>query len=355
MDAPGFFTPALLHWYARNGRDLPWRHTADPYAIWLSEVILQQTRVSQGMPYYQAFLETFPTVQALAAADEAEVLRLWQGLGYYSRARNLHQTARQLTSEYGGTFPNTYQGLLRLRGIGPYTAAAIASFAFREPVAVLDGNVYRVLARVFGIETDISSLAARTEFSALANALIDRRQPDTFNHAIMDFGATQCVPVSPKCLFCPMQPHCVAAHTGRQHLLPVKTIKAAIRSRYFHYLVLQQGDRLAFVQRQPGDIWQGLYDFPLVEAPEPLELAGILAARPQLLAGTPAGGYGPVTHVLTHQRLQARFFQFDFSGKELPAGLGKLVWADETAATQLPKPVLVVRYLEYFFQEKTKA
>ncbi len=225
------FAPVLEAWYERHKRNLPWRHTRDPYAIWLSEVILQQTRVVQGLPYYERFLNAYPHVQAMADADERDILRLWQGLGYYSRARNMHQTARQIVSERAGKFPDTYQELLRLKGIGAYTAAAIASFAFGERVAVVDGNVYRVLARVFGISEDITTTGAKKTFATLAQTLIGAAQdPATYNQAIMEFGAIQCTPVAPDCLLCPVHAHCVAFQTGRQHLLPVKSKKNA-RSR----------------------------------------------------------------------------------------------------------------------------
>ena len=231
---PTTFAPRLIEWYRRHGRNLPWRHTRDPYRIWLSEVILQQTRVRQGMPYYHAFVEKFPTVNDLAAASEQEVLRLWQGLGYYSRARNLHETARIVAQKHNGVFPGNYAGLLTLKGVGPYTAAAIASFAFGEQVGVLDGNVYRVLARLLGIETDIATPKAKNEFTRAAAALVPADEPDTYNQAIMEFGAIQCTPVAPDCLLCPFQAECVAYNTGRQHELPVKSKKGSVKNRFFH-------------------------------------------------------------------------------------------------------------------------
>ncbi|WP_161622743.1 A/G-specific adenine glycosylase [Cesiribacter andamanensis] len=207
-------TAKLLDWYQRNQRDLPWRQTRDPYRIWLSEVILQQTRVQQGLPYYQRFVEKFPTVEALAAATQQEVLRLWQGLGYYSRARNLHACAQQVVAQWGGAFPQTYHLLLSLPGIGRYTAAAIASFAFKEAVPVVDGNVYRVLARLYADPTDIAKPQAFAHFFALAQQLIDPRQPDVFNQALMEFGALHCTPQKPLCLYCPLKEHCQAYALG---------------------------------------------------------------------------------------------------------------------------------------------
>ncbi|RZK92973.1 MAG: A/G-specific adenine glycosylase, partial [Hymenobacter sp.] len=255
----------MLAWYPRHRRDLPWRHTRDPYAIWLSEVILQQTRVAQGLPYYLDFLSSYPTVEALAAAPEQEVLRHWQGLGYYSRARNMHHTAQQIVREFGGRFPATYAGLRQLKGVGPYTAAAIASFAFDEAVAVLDGNVFRVLARIFGLHADIAAPSSRKEFQALADLHLPPSHAADFNQAIMEFGALQCTPAKPDCLFCPLQSECWAFQHGQVALLPVKAKAKAARTRHFHYLVLRHGGQLYLKERPGGDIWQGLYDFALVE------------------------------------------------------------------------------------------
>lgn len=345
---PDLFADKLLRWYARHRRDLPWRQTTDPYRIWLSEVILQQTRVAQGMPYYEKFVETFPTVADLAAADEREVLRLWQGLGYYSRARNLHQTAKTVVAEHGGRFPDTYAGLLRLRGIGTYTAAAIASFAFGEKIAVLDGNVFRVLARVFGIETDITTTAAKKEFTDLANRLISPAEPALYNHAIMDFGATQCVPVSPQCLFCPLAFECEANATGRQAVLPVKKKKAPVRERFFHYLVVQQGDRLLVRERTGRDVWQGLYDFYLVEAArfqDPDEWASDDFLDALLPLVTMESASDEYVRVLSHQRIRARFWHLNLpetARLPLPAHTH---WATDDEVERLPKSVLVVKYL----------
>jgi A/G-specific adenine glycosylase len=343
------FAPKLLHWYSRHRRDLPWRQTQDPYKIWLSEVILQQTRVVQGTPYYHKFVDAFPTVAALAAADEREVLRLWQGLGYYSRARNLHQTAQLVTERYGGQFPGTYAELLQLRGIGPYTAAAVASFAFGERVAVLDGNVFRVLARVFGIETDIASNAAKKEFGALANELISPDDPATYNHAIMDFGATQCVPVSPQCLFCPFAFDCEANATGRQSVLPVKIKKGTVRRRYFHYLALERSGYLALRERTGRDVWAGLYDFYLVEAEEFLPFDE-LAERDEFWGevaplGTLVEASEPVTHVLSHQRILAQFWRVQLPDGPSPVLPAHLRWYTPEEVDALPKPVLMTNYL----------
>ena len=263
-----FFAETLLNWYQRHKRNLPWRETTDAYAIWLSEVILQQTRVAQGLPYYLKFIEAYPTVQYLAAAPEDEVLRLWQGLGYYSRARNMHFTAKQVVQEYNGQFPSSYHELQKLKGVGSYTAAAVASFAFKEKVAVLDGNVFRVLSRVFGISDDIAAPASRKVFQQLADSLIPEQAPDTFNQAIMEFGAIQCTPVMPDCMFCPLQTSCFAFNRGLVQELPVKSKAKAVRPRFFHYLVFEWQGSYFMRKRLAGDIWQGLYDFYLYEAAE---------------------------------------------------------------------------------------
>ena len=351
---PSQLAAALLAWYPRHHRDLPWRHTRDPYAIWLSEVILQQTRVAQGLPYYEAFLATYPTVQALAAAPEQEVLRLWQGLGYYSRARNMHHTAQQVVNEYGGQFPTTYAGLLKLRGVGPYTAAAIASFAFDEAVAVLDGNVYRVLARVFGLHSDIAAPASRKEFQALADQHIPAAAPADFNQAIMEFGALQCTPARPDCLFCLLQSTCWAFQHGQVALLPVKSKAKAARVRYLHYLVLRHGNAIYLKKRGEKDIWQGLYDFALVEttglelgAAEVLRHVEALGGRLDTRRAAEPAPALLLRHVLSHQKLEARFHTVWLAGA-LP--VNALHDTDLRAYTpaeieELPKPQLIANYL----------
>lgn len=347
-----FFSTALLAWYPRHRRDLPWRHTRDPYAIWLSEVILQQTRVKQGLPYYEDFITSYPTVHELAAAPEDEVLRHWQGLGYYSRARNMHHTAQQVVREFDGQFPTTYAELLRLRGVGQYTAAAIASFAFDEAVAVLDGNVFRVLARVFGITADIAAPANRKVFQQLADSLIPADAPAEFNQAIMEFGAIQCTPQKPDCLFCPLQQQCFAFQHGMVAELPVKSKAKAARTRYFHYLVLRHADTVYMRKRTGKDIWQGLYDFALTETQAAelpaLEVLQQVAALGGTLATTqveePSSAY---RHVLSHQKLEARFhpvwLQAPLSAEALASsGLAAFTLAEVEA---LPKPILITNYV----------
>jgi A/G-specific adenine glycosylase len=344
------FAPTLEHWYERHKRDLPWRHTRDPYRIWLSEVILQQTRVAQGKPYYERFVENYPTVADMARADERELLRLWQGLGYYSRARNLHQTARYVTEQLAEKFPDTYHELLKMKGIGAYTAAAVASFAFGERVPVVDGNVYRVLARVFGIEEDITTTGAKKTFAALATRLIQAADdPATYNQSIMEFGAIQCTPVAPDCLLCPLQQQCAAYLTGRQHLLPVKAKKAPVRNRYFNYLVFRKGDQIAMRERTGQDIWQSLYDFYLLETDEPKAALRELML-PQVVEelveqGVLAMPPVAVSQLLSHQRINGQLYLIDLpevlSGA-LPDGMA---WYLRAEVEQLPKPVLITNYL----------
>lgn len=244
---------------------MPWKGERNPYLIWLSEIILQQTRVEQGWAYFERFRERFPTVETLAAASEDEVLKLWEGLGYYSRARNLHAAARRITDQYDGVFPTTYEEILELKGVGPYTAAAIAAFAYDLPHAVLDGNVFRILARYTGSEQPIDSTAGKRFFATLAAQALDRAQPARYNQAIMDFGATVCVPVNPNCRECPVSSRCQALKTGQVGVLPVKQKRTKKRSRYFQYLVLEAGGQVWLHQRREKDVWQGLYEFVLLE------------------------------------------------------------------------------------------
>ena len=266
--SPTQFRTSLLNWLDQNDRPLPWKGESDPYLIWLSEIILQQTRVEQGKPYFLRFKETFPTVFDLAAATEDEVFKLWEGLGYYSRARNLHATAKHIAIAFNGIFPSTYEEILALKGVGPYTAAAIASFAFDLPHAVVDGNVYRVLARIWGLDIPTTSTPGKKQFQTLADQLLDASQPGRYNQAIMDFGATCCIPKSPNCATCPFQQDCIAFQQDRVQELPVKKKKIQKKNRYFHYLDLELGPQTWIQQRQTKDIWQGLYQLPLLEASE---------------------------------------------------------------------------------------
>lgn len=305
----------LIDWYSENKRELPWRETRDPYRIWISEIILQQTRVVQGLEYYYRFMERFPDVNALAEAEADEVMKYWQGLGYYSRARNLHAAAKAVAEHFGGRFPNDYRAVRSLKGIGEYTAAAICSFAWRQPYAVVDGNVYRVLSRLFGIDMPIDSTEGKKYFAELAQELLSRERPDLYNQAIMDFGAVQCVPKSPDCLFCPLRESCVAYATGRIGTLPVKAGKTVVKPRYFNYLVIRCGGKTLLSLRQGKDIWQGLYEYPLVETEQAMDFAELqqTGAYRRLLQDAGEirveGMLEMPKHVLSHRVIYARFYE----------------------------------------------
>ncbi|MEN6456477.1 MAG: A/G-specific adenine glycosylase [Prolixibacteraceae bacterium] len=258
----------LLRWYTIHKRELPWRETKDPYAVWLSEVILQQTRIDQGLSYYLRFIEKYPTVHDLAGADEDEVLKLWQGLGYYSRARNLHAAARTISSVFNGKFPDNYRELIKLKGVGEYTAAAISSISFNQPCAVVDGNVFRVLSRLYGITTPVNTQSGKKEFTRLANTVMDKENPGEYNQAIMEFGALYCTPKNPGCDSCMFNDRCVAFKNGSAGNLPVKTRTQKLRSRYFNYLIIRDHDHVYIRKRTGNDIWRNLYEFPLIETEE---------------------------------------------------------------------------------------
>lgn len=301
------FTQKLLKWYHQNGRDLPFRNTKNPYYIWLSEIILQQTRVNQGMDYYHRFVDTYPTIQDLAKAPEEEVLKLWQGLGYYSRARNLHHTAQYIVQHFNGAFPRSYDEILKLRGIGPYTAAAIASFAFKQPVATIDGNAFRVFARYFGIYDDIAKAKTRTLFQALGDEWIDPKKPDQFNHALMDFGAIVCKPQQPLCNDCVLQDECFAYHKKETNNLPVKIKKNKITHRYLHYLLITDNQERYYIHKRTAKgIWQGLHEFPLYECPTEESLEQVVEHLCRLYQTQPADWTlekQDLTHKLSHQTL----------------------------------------------------
>ena len=297
-----FFTRTLLDWYAAYGRDLPWRHTRDPYPIWLSEIILQQTRIAQGQAYWERFMARFPDVGQLAAASEDEVLRLWQGLGYYSRGRNLLMAARQIVAR--GSFPDTLAEIRSLKGVGDYTAAAIGSIAFGLPAAVVDGNVYRVLARFYGMAEPVGTTEAKKAFSTRAQALLPEDRPGDFNQAMMDFGAMQCTPAAPRCESCPLADRCEALRSGRTALLPVKKPSAPVKTRRLHYVYVRCGGQVAFHRRGPGDIWQGLWEPYLEEG----DFQGFPDMKP-ICSG--------VRHQLTHRTLVADLYLLDCEERPL--------------------------------------
>jgi A/G-specific adenine glycosylase len=326
---PADFTRTLLRWFAENGRELPWRETSDPYAIWLSEIILQQTQVKQGWAYWERFMRRWPTVEALANATEDEVLREWQGLGYYSRARNLHFAAKQIVAM--GEFPNTIEGIKSLKGVGDYTAAAIGSFAFGLPDAVVDGNVYRVLSRHFGIETPVNTTEGKKEFQKLAESLLPSSDYGTYNQAIMDFGAIQCTPQSPKCVVCPLQESCVALRNGKVNVLPVKEKTLKVKSRHLIYIYVRCQGMTAIHRRGEGDIWQGLYEPLLVNSEERIVNSNI-----RLIAKG-------VKHVLTHRVLTADFYLWETDDR--PTLPDDYIWIKEEDIDNYGIPRLIDKLL----------
>ncbi|TBN03322.1 A/G-specific adenine glycosylase [Hyunsoonleella flava] len=341
------FSKILTRWYSVNKRNLPWRETKNPYFIWLSEIILQQTQVKQGLPYYEAFITKFPTVFDLAKADESEVLKLWQGLGYYSRARNLHFTAKYVVDELNGAFPNTYKELLKLKGVGDYTASAIASICYDESTAVVDGNVYRVLSRCFGIDTPINSTSGIKEFKALAQELIDTKDPATFNQAIMEFGATQCRPKNPDCMFCQFQEKCIAYNEGKVDTLPVKLKKLKVKQRYFNFLVFLSEDKQTVLEKREGKgIWQNLYQFPLIETEKSLEYDAFLKlvkTHPYLKNKTfelRQYNNAPKVHKLSHQHLNTTFWTVTTESVENGIPFENI--------TDYPVPILIGKFIEGF-------
>jgi A/G-specific adenine glycosylase len=312
------FSNKLVSWYQNNKRDLPWRNTVNPYHIWLSEIILQQTRVVQGIPYYLAFLNEFPMIEDLAISSEDKVLKMWQGLGYYSRARNLHFTAKDIVNNFGGEFPKDYKKVLKLKGIGVYTAAAITSFAFDMPYAVVDGNVIRVLSRVFGVSIPFDTCAGKKEFQHLAQELLIEKEAAIYNQAIMEFGAMQCKPKSPDCLSCPMQDFCVAYTSNSVSELPVKSKKIKVNDRFLHYLMIEQEDNFFLGKRKSG-IWTGLYEFPFLEFLHHTEEKQVMQSDEWLkifLNSTydVKSVSSEFIHVLSHQKIYAQFWQIKAAG-----------------------------------------
>lgn len=337
----------LIKWYNQNKRELPWRNTNQPYNVWLSEVILQQTRVVQGLPYYERFVEKFPSVFDLANADEEQVMKLWQGLGYYSRAKNLHQTAKKVAYELGGVFPTSYEGLLKLKGIGDYTASAIASICYSAPYAVIDGNVYRVLSRVFGIEIPINSTEGINFFRKKANELLCKTDSGTYNQAIMEFGAIQCKPQLPDCQQCIFVNNCVAYATGKVDVLPIKLAKTKIKVRYFDYLVVIDNQGFTLLnKRTEKDIWQGLYEFPLIENKVQLsenEIITEVKKRFSAAVEVYLFNENAVVHKLSHQHLHTRFWVVKL-GQILEQSI------DIQQVTNFPVPILIANFINQFWK-----
>ena len=342
------FAKKLTSWYLENKRDLPWRKTTDPYRVWLSEIILQQTRVAQGMPYYFRFIDVFPTVFDLAAASEEEVLKQWQGLGYYSRARNLQAAAKFVSEELNGKFPDNFKDLLKLKGVGDYTASAVASICYNEPVAVVDGNVFRVISRIFGIDTPINSNEGKKQFGEKAQELLDKKNPAEFNQAIMEFGALHCTPRKPQCEACPFAEECVAYNQNRISLLPVKLKKQKVKKRHFNYLVFVSKEQETILQQRTGKgIWQGLYEFPLVETLSETNLENLVQEEAYRDYASTAGeevglfNEAPIVHKLSHQHIYTKFWIVNCD--ELPE---KGIPFPEIE--KLPVPALIEKFIENY-------
>lgn len=329
------FSLLIRDWFRLNGRELPWRETKDPYKIWLSEIILQQTRVDQGLNYYLKFVDRYPTIQDLAIAEEIDVLNLWQGLGYYSRARNLHSAAKQVIEDHNGEFPNSFETIIKLKGVGKYTAAAISSFAFKETQAVVDGNVYRVLSRVFDINEPIDSPRGQRTFQELADELITAEHPDEHNQAIMELGALICSPKSPSCETCPVSDICLARVKGNIDQRPVKSKKIKVTDKFFHYLIQKKGNTVYLEKRMNG-IWKNMYQFPLIESDSktiPKEIEDLVKSR-----------ISETVHILSHQRINAFFYHVS----DLPELLNEVNYLPVPIEKidEYPIPRLIDRFLQ---------
>lgn len=345
-------TESLLHWYSQNKRPLPWRETRDPYKIWLSEVILQQTRVAQGMDYYHRFLIAFPDVQSLAVADEQAVLKLWQGLGYYSRARNMHFTAKEIVEKHEGVFPHSAAGLKKLKGIGDYTAAAIASICFDEQVTVLDGNVARVISRLYAIDAPVDTTSGKIQITDLASNLLYSHHPGTFNQALMELGALVCTPKSPGCSTCPLSFGCEALKRNQTESFPVKTPKKSPTIRYMNYLVIsfmKNNEEFVLMRNRTGnDIWKNLYDFPCIETENDAETDQVLkiceskemfGKKPYIVKNVS----DEYIHILSHRKLLAKFIRIEIRG--VPGKTDGLIDIRKDKIAELPVPRLIDRYL----------
>lgn len=342
------FAALLLKWNReKNTRIMPWKGEKDPYKIWLSEIILQQTRVEQGLGYYNRFIKTFPDINKLAKAPDQKVMKMWEGLGYYSRCRNLLSTARMISKDWKGKFPDTYESIRALKGVGPYTASAIASFAFNLPHAVVDGNVYRVLSRIFGIKKAVDTTKGKKYFNTLATELLNKKQPGIYNQAIMDFGAVVCKPVSPGCESCYLRKHCYAFINNKINELPVKEKKTAIRERWFYYLIIKYKNEVLIRQRTDKDIWLHLYEFPLIEEKKKLSSFQIK----QLLEKTGVASNDMLisslyTQQLSHQKINAVFIQVNH--KQKPGLFKGSTWITRDQLKRFTFPGIVRNFLETF-------
>lgn len=347
------FSDTLIHWYRNNKRDLPWRNTNDAYLIWLSEIILQQTRVEQGMPYYLRFSEQYPDVKSFAAASEDDILRLWQGLGYYSRGRNMLKTAKIIAANFNGEFPTTHQDLIKLTGIGDYTAAAISSFSVNEAKAVVDGNVYRLLARYFGIDTPINSTQGKKQFQTIADELINPNNAGEHNQAMIEFGALQCKPKSPNCSICPFITSCYAYQNQKVNELPVKLKKLKIKERFFYFFLVEKENQIVIKRRTNDDIWAGLHDLPSIEFSERNDLEELINhqefkewfSEKAIIHSVSS----EIKHILTHQRIYARFVHVENLNEEIVTKKDWF-WVNMDDVSQFGQPKLIFEFLKNFFK-----
>lgn len=341
----------LLDWYEKNRRELPWRETSDPYFIWISEIILQQTRVQQGWDYFLRFTRAFPDVQTLASASEHDVLKLWQGLGYYSRARNLHAAAKQIVSQFNGVFPSEYEDILSLKGVGEYTAAAIASIAFNLPYAVVDGNVNRVISRLFAVETPINTAKGKKTITEIAQSLLLHEHAGTYNQAMMDFGSLICTPAQPKCEECPLQTHCMAYTMKKVSEFPVKNRKKSVRNRYFVYLHIRHRNKTYLQKRNKSDIWKNLYEFPLIELEAPTDFVKLQQTREfktlfNSLSHINIKSQKSFKHVLSHQVIYADFYEVSVADNHYFELKEPYISVPESTLGDYPVSRLIAKYLE---------
>lgn len=343
------FTRLLMHWhFNENSRQMPWKGIKDPYKIWLSEVILQQTRVEQGWGYYEKFIKIYPKVEDLAKAKDGDVFKLWEGLGYYNRCKNLLETSRKIVAKFNGQFPNSYETLLTLKGIGPYTAAAIASFAFQLPYAVVDGNVYRVLSRYFGTQLPIDSTEGKQHFQQLAGQLLYKLDPSAFNQAIMDFGATVCKPLAPACIECPLQLHCKAFKDLTVNQLPVKEKRLSKKKRNFNYFIFEHKQKMLVQKRTQKDIWENLYEFYLLESDDTINwdqtiILDFLKSQLGIQTAIVLNQAELYTQQLSHQQIKARFIRVELI--DMPNSLKKLDWYKRDKIAELPFPKIINEWL----------
>lgn len=350
------FAKEIIEWYQTNKRDLPWRKTDDPYIIWLSEIIMQQTRVEQGTPYFNRFSEKYPTVEHFASATEDEILKLWQGLGYYSRGRNMHKTAQSVMEEHSGYFPKNYDSLIKLKGIGEYTAAAISSFSSNEARAVVDGNVFRLLSRYFGIDIPINTGKGKKLFTELANELLDKSRAGEFNQAIMEFGSLQCRPKNPDCLSCLLQAACEARKTNRINSLPVKIKSLKIRERHFNYILAQKNGEILINKRGAGDIWENMFDLPLFETENLTHAQDLIRSEDFInFFGDQVkirSVSAPFKHILSHQKLHASFIEIEDFSEEFNSER-PWFYISNDELEKLAQPKLIFQFLENFFKLNT--